>query len=625
MSFWNLPSANFRPRRYRVGNVGPWSGHLPFASDLIGALRPSLFVELGVLRGESYFGFCQAIEESQVACSCFGVDNWVGDPHAEYYGAEVFEEVSEYNAGNYAGFSYLVRSSFDDAAPQFSEESIDLLHIDGFHTYASVKHDFDLWFSKVKPGGIVLFHDIAVRHADFGVWRLWEELEAQHSTFAFTHSFGLGVLRKPGGEQTNGGILSALFDSHENPAAIRKYYEGVAGHLEAQWRLSQFPHAARDVVRPNCQLYYSREGQYSEQQSVKAPFDAGEWRQIRLDLPIGLGDGPLRLDVVDRVCVVDVADVRLVLAANDKPIWTLKISEEFPRLTLKGPVVPIAVSQMLRLFVFGEDPQLFLPELNIQCEEPMQLKVRIRVHSDLSPLVRTIQNGSAPAGNRHATLESELEHSHDLDERHARLRTDLEHAAVELTQSRAMVDQSIAWKNDLEHALRELAETHSGADRAQTELRRMQAELENTREALSLALRDVEQLRSALEAATAASAERAAVDNGQIEKLKSSIDLVAHEAQQLRAANLSMRAELLAARGEFLLAAKETECLRADLQSARSEAETFFIEKQQAETRYQVEAEYRQSMLRSGSWKITEPARILIHLLRTGSFANRRF
>ncbi len=36
-----------------------WSMHLPFAWDLIRELQPQIFVELGVYRGESYFGFCQ--------------------------------------------------------------------------------------------------------------------------------------------------------------------------------------------------------------------------------------------------------------------------------------------------------------------------------------------------------------------------------------------------------------------------------------------------------------------------------------------------------------------------------------------------------------------------------------
>src|SRR5450432_291577 len=126
-----LPSRRFHPRRYRPGGQGPWSGHLPFANDLIALLRPALLVELGAHSGESYLGFCQAVEENSVDCVCYAVDTWKGDAHSGFYGESVFQDVREYNRANYAAFSSLVRATFDDANLQFAEATIDLLHLDG--------------------------------------------------------------------------------------------------------------------------------------------------------------------------------------------------------------------------------------------------------------------------------------------------------------------------------------------------------------------------------------------------------------------------------------------------------------------------------------------------------------
>ena len=82
---------------------------------------------------------------------------------------------------------------FDNALSMFEDSSIDLLHIDGYHTYEAVKHDFTSWYPKLSENSIVLFHDIEVRKGDFGVYRLWEELsELPH--FEFSHSNGLGIL-----------------------------------------------------------------------------------------------------------------------------------------------------------------------------------------------------------------------------------------------------------------------------------------------------------------------------------------------------------------------------------------------------------------------------------------------
>jgi O-antigen biosynthesis protein len=114
---------------------------------------------------------------------------WTG-----FYGEEVFTEFSRYQDSHFAGFSRLVRSTFDDAVNYFSDASIDLLHIDGLHTYDAVKHDFETWLPKMSAGGVILFHDTNVRENEFGVWKYWQELAATHPHFRFDHCNGLGVL-----------------------------------------------------------------------------------------------------------------------------------------------------------------------------------------------------------------------------------------------------------------------------------------------------------------------------------------------------------------------------------------------------------------------------------------------
>ncbi len=177
-----------------VGVASTWYGHIPFAHWVVAACRPSVIVELGTHNGVSYAAFCEAVAQYGIDARCYAVDTWQGDEHAGHYGDAVFEALRRFHDARYAGFSELLRCTFQEALPHFADGSIDLLHIDGFHTYDAVRGDFESWRPKLSPRAVVLFHDTNERRGDFGVWRLWRELQAAHPGFEFLHSHGLGVL-----------------------------------------------------------------------------------------------------------------------------------------------------------------------------------------------------------------------------------------------------------------------------------------------------------------------------------------------------------------------------------------------------------------------------------------------
>jgi hypothetical protein len=173
-----------------------WVGHIPFASWLVRVGKPRIIVELGTHSGNSYFAICQAVNQYETGSKCYAVDTWQGDAHALSYGEDIHEMVRKHNEQNYASFSTLHRMTFDEALSKFEDGSVDLLHIDGLHTYDAVKHDFETWFPKLAPGAIVLFHDTNVRKEDFGVWKFWAEIKSTYpSSIEFKHSHGLGVLQ----------------------------------------------------------------------------------------------------------------------------------------------------------------------------------------------------------------------------------------------------------------------------------------------------------------------------------------------------------------------------------------------------------------------------------------------
>ena len=171
-----------------------WAGHKFFAYDFIRNFKPRKIVELGVHKGTSFFSFCQAVKDEFLDSELNAIDTWKGDHQSGFYEEEVFDLVSDIKNECYRDLKInLMRKFFDEALHDFQDESIDLLHIDGLHTYEAVKHDFETWLPKVKKDGVVFFHDICEKKDDFGVYKLWEELKEKYSTLEFHHSHGLGV------------------------------------------------------------------------------------------------------------------------------------------------------------------------------------------------------------------------------------------------------------------------------------------------------------------------------------------------------------------------------------------------------------------------------------------------
>ena len=88
------------------------------------------------------------------------------------------------------------------------DRPLDVLFVDGDHTYEGVKKDFADYSALVRPGGVVAFHDIVPggpgKHGDpGGVPVFWQELKTMHSEAIELvedwdwGSCGIGVIRVP--------------------------------------------------------------------------------------------------------------------------------------------------------------------------------------------------------------------------------------------------------------------------------------------------------------------------------------------------------------------------------------------------------------------------------------------
>jgi O-antigen biosynthesis protein len=214
------------PRRLSVHSA--WNEHVPFGMMLVEMQRPSVVVELGTHHGVSYCGFCQAVQTLKTSTRCFAVDTWTGDREAGFYGNEVYEDLHLHHQ-RYQDFSTLLRMTFDDAIGQFSDRSVDLLHIDGLHAYAAVRRDYEAWFPKLTDRGVVLFHDTAVMDRGFGVHVLWSELKRKFPSCEFEHGSGLGLLAVGGRQPPE--LLDFLTTAAMEPHAIQGLFSALGQRL----------------------------------------------------------------------------------------------------------------------------------------------------------------------------------------------------------------------------------------------------------------------------------------------------------------------------------------------------------------------------------------------------------
>lgn len=373
----DLPSRHFEPRIY---GVGAWTSHLHFAYDLVAVLKPALLVELGVDRGESYFAFCQSVVENQTGTRCFGIDTWRGDQHAGGYDETTFTQVAEHNRANYESFSSLLRCYFDDALSKFESESIDVLHLDGLHTEPAVRHDVDSWLPKLRPGGILLLHDVGVRSKGFGVWKIWRELQQQSRSWTFLDGPSLGVWQKPPIKPLPGFLDDLLARPNESNSALARYYteraQAMQEKIAQHWRngsIRNTPFAQQTII----QVFYSSDGSHREEDSVYARVGHEGWKDIRIELPPDAGAAPLRIDFVSALTTIEIASIRLT--KGEETCFAADVASGFDMLRVAGDAERFP-GPALRLRVTGIDPQLYLPAIHLPADQvPTVLQTRLRV------------------------------------------------------------------------------------------------------------------------------------------------------------------------------------------------------------------------------------------------------
>jgi len=142
--------------------------------------RPRTVVEIGRGRGGTLWALCRAAADDATIVS-------VDLPGGPFGGMADTADIRDRLAAHAGPGQHLHLVQADSRAPETVERvrelapQVDLLFIDGDHTYEGVAADYELYAPLVRPGGLIAFHDILPHSAEVGceVDRFWDELAGE--------------------------------------------------------------------------------------------------------------------------------------------------------------------------------------------------------------------------------------------------------------------------------------------------------------------------------------------------------------------------------------------------------------------------------------------------------------
>lgn len=159
-----------------------WRENAAFADWLVRRMLPIVTVDLGVDLG--YSTFTWALPGLGFV---YGIDNFKGDPQTGIRNTFEFVFLKRQELG--LDNVLLIPSDFEQAAKGWNTP-IDILHVDGFHSFEAAKRDYETWSKFVRPKGITLIHDTCVEK--YEVKDFFKTIERPKVNLI--GEFGLGVV-----------------------------------------------------------------------------------------------------------------------------------------------------------------------------------------------------------------------------------------------------------------------------------------------------------------------------------------------------------------------------------------------------------------------------------------------
>ena len=170
-------------QRFAMQDVPEFAEALRQAS----AIGPKIVLEIGSANGGSLYGW------SKIAPEVIAISE--AEPAAPY-GGEL--DAHGANVGRFDSHSPEAR---DWLTKQLKGRQVDVLFIDGDHSYNGVRADYEDYSAFVRPGGLIMIHDIAHDGMELTepVSRFWAQLDIAKREIVnpeLAEPVGIGVIER---------------------------------------------------------------------------------------------------------------------------------------------------------------------------------------------------------------------------------------------------------------------------------------------------------------------------------------------------------------------------------------------------------------------------------------------
>jgi predicted O-methyltransferase YrrM len=148
-------------------------------TKIVEDLKPQTVLEIGTARGGTLFLFTRLATENATIVS---LDlPWEDGGGYPAWRTKVYKKFATPKQKLHLLRANSHHQGTQERLREILEEKIDFLFIDGDHTYAGVKKDYEFYSPMVRIGGIIAFHDIAQHKSspECQVDHFWNEIRLE--------------------------------------------------------------------------------------------------------------------------------------------------------------------------------------------------------------------------------------------------------------------------------------------------------------------------------------------------------------------------------------------------------------------------------------------------------------